>query len=93
MKNPKLSQCHLLTDEVNVDLDMLRVPMVNWICRHVDNTNVVAEDNRGRGEGNMELLQELADPATLGDSVSNNPIPSLSTRPGHRGLAFGGPRN
>jgi hypothetical protein len=29
MKDPKLSQCHLLTDEVNVNLNMLRAPMVN----------------------------------------------------------------
>jgi hypothetical protein len=56
MKNPKLSQCHLLTDEVNVDLDMLRAPMVNWIFRHVDGTHIVTEDNRGVGEGNVEFL-------------------------------------
>jgi hypothetical protein len=32
MKNPKLSQGHLLTNEVNVDLDMLRASMVNRIA-------------------------------------------------------------
>jgi hypothetical protein len=74
MKNPKLSHCHLLTDKVNVDLDMLRALMVNWICRHADGTHVVTKDNHGRGEGNVEFLQQLADPAALGNSVSNSSI-------------------
>jgi hypothetical protein len=56
MEDPKLSQCHLLADEVNVNLDMLRALMVNWICCHVDGTHVVTEDNCGRGEENVELL-------------------------------------
>jgi ubiquinone biosynthesis protein UbiJ len=80
-------------DKVNVDLDMLRVSMVNWIGRHVDNTQIVTEDNRGRVEGNMEFLQELVDLAALDDSVRNSLILNLNARPGHRALAFGGPRN
>jgi hypothetical protein len=93
MEDPKLSQCHLLTDEVNVDLDVLRAPMMNWIRCHVDCTHVVIEDNRGRGEGNVEFLQQLADPTALGNSMSNNPILGLSARLGHSGLALGRPRN
>jgi hypothetical protein len=57
MKNPKLSQGHLLTNEVNVDLDMLRASVVNRVRRHVDGTHIVTKDNRGRGEGNMKFLQ------------------------------------
>jgi hypothetical protein len=78
MEDPKLSQSYLLADEVNVNLDMLRVPMMNWIRCHVDGTHVVTEDNRSRGEGNVEFLQKLADPRTLGDSMSNSSILGLS---------------
>jgi hypothetical protein len=88
MEDPKLSQCHLLADEVNVDLDMLRAPMVNWIRCHVDGTHVVTEDNRGRGEGTWSRLQQLADPTALGDSASKSPILRLSARPGHCCLAL-----
>jgi hypothetical protein len=38
MEELKLSQCHLHADEVNFNLNMLRAPMVNWICYHVDDT-------------------------------------------------------
>jgi hypothetical protein len=41
----------------------------------------------------MEFLQELVDLAALDDSVRNSLILNLNARPGHRALAFGGPRN
>jgi hypothetical protein len=53
MKHPDLSQSHLVTDEVNVDLDVLRVTMMNCIGSHVDSTHIVAVDNRRRRDGCM----------------------------------------
>jgi hypothetical protein len=50
MKNPDLSKRHLLANEVNVDLDVLRVLVVNRVVCHVDGTHVVTVDNGGRGE-------------------------------------------
>jgi hypothetical protein len=41
MEDPNLPESHLLADEVNVDLDVLRAPMVNGVCCHVDSTDVV----------------------------------------------------
>jgi len=45
MEDPDLTQGHLLTDEVDVNLDVLRATMMNRIDYHVDCTNVVAIDN------------------------------------------------
>jgi hypothetical protein len=48
MKHVHLSKSNLLTDEVNVDLDVLGVAVMNGIGCHVDNTHVVAVDDRRR---------------------------------------------
>jgi hypothetical protein len=41
----------------------------------------------------VKFLRQLADPTTLGDSVSNSPTLNLNARPRHHGLALGRPRN
>jgi hypothetical protein len=46
MEHPNLSQSNLLTDEVNIYLNMLRATMINGIGGHVDSTNIVAVDDR-----------------------------------------------
>jgi len=46
MEHPNLSQSNLLTDEVNIYLNMIHATMMNWIGSHVDNTNIIAEDDR-----------------------------------------------
>jgi hypothetical protein len=57
MEHPNLSQSNLLTDEVNIYLNMLRATMMNWIGDHVDSTNIVAVDDRRRRDGCVELLK------------------------------------
>ena len=57
MEHPDLSQSHLVTDEVNVDLNVLRSLVVDGVGCHVDGADVVAEDNGGGGQLNMELLE------------------------------------
>jgi hypothetical protein len=49
MKDPNFTKGHLLADEVYVDLDVLRSLVVDGIDRHVDGTDIVTEDNGGRG--------------------------------------------
>jgi hypothetical protein len=49
MENPNLTKGHLFTDEVNVDLDVLHSLAMDGVGRHVDCTDVVAEDNSGGG--------------------------------------------
>jgi hypothetical protein len=57
MEHPDLSQNDLLTDEVNTYLNVLRATMMNWICSHVDSTDIVTVDNRCRRDGCMKLLK------------------------------------
>ena len=57
MENPNFTKGHLLADEVNVDLDVLRSLVVDGVGCHVDGADVVAEDNDSGGQLNMELLE------------------------------------
>jgi hypothetical protein len=75
---------------VDVDLDMLRASMMDRVGCHIDSTDVVTVDNGGGVQRDMELLEKLAQPATL-DGMGDNAILSLGARLGHSGLTLGGP--
>jgi hypothetical protein len=49
MQNINFTKCDLLADKDNVDLDVLGAAVMNRISYHVNNTDVVTKDNRGRG--------------------------------------------
>jgi len=49
MQNMKFTKRDLLTDEVNVDLDVLCPTVMNGVGCHVNITDVVIEYNRGGG--------------------------------------------
>jgi len=57
MENPNLTEGHLFADEVNVDLNVFRSLVVDGVGCHVDGADVVAEDNGGRGQPDVELLE------------------------------------
>jgi hypothetical protein len=46
MEHADLSQSSLVTDEMNIYFNMLRVTMMNGIGGHIDSTDIVAEDDR-----------------------------------------------
>lgn len=57
MKNTQLSQSNLLAHEMDVELDVLRASMMNWICRHIHRGDVVAIHHSGHGQGRTELTE------------------------------------
>jgi hypothetical protein len=93
MEHPNLSQSNLVTDKVNVDLDVLRVMMVDRISGHIDNANIVTVHDGRRGNGRVELLEKLTKPTTLVHGMGNHAVLSLITRAGDGRLAHGGPRD
>ena len=48
MQDPNFTKRHLLTDKVDVDLDVPSVAMLHRVGRHVDGGDVVAVDKRHR---------------------------------------------
>jgi hypothetical protein len=49
MQNTNFTKRDLLTDEVNVDLDVLGLAVMSRVSCHVNSTDVVIEDNHGGG--------------------------------------------
>ena len=47
MENTSFTKGDLLTDEVNVDLDVFGLAVMDGVCCHVYNTDVVIEDKWG----------------------------------------------
>ena len=72
MKNSELPQGDLLTNEVDVNLDVLRATMMDWVGGHIDSTHIVAVDYRGERNRDVQLLEELTQTAALSHSVSHN---------------------
>jgi hypothetical protein len=93
MKNPNVTKRHLLTDEVDVNLDMLRTTMLYWVASHVDSADIVTKDNGGGAKWTLKFVKKLANPTTLSNGVRHSTILRLGTGPRDRGLALGRPRH
>jgi hypothetical protein len=91
MESANLTESHLLTDEMDVDLNVLGSAVVDRVCCHIDSADVVTVDNSGDLQGNMKFPKKLSKPTTLCDHMSNSPVLGLRTGPGHCGLSFGRP--
>jgi hypothetical protein len=81
---------HPVTNEVQVNLHMLRPLMLNRVGGEVHSADVVAVDN-ALGERAVKLSQELSEPRRLSHAVSNSPVLHLSTRARDNRLSLGGP--
>jgi len=92
MKDTNFPQSNLLTDKVDVNLNVLRSSMVNWVSCHIDSTNIVTKDNRSLLERKMKFLKKLTQPTTLSHNVSNCPVLGLGTRTRNCVLPLGLPR-
>ena len=47
MKNPNLAKGDSLPNKMEINLNMLRALMLDWVGGEVDNTNVITIDQRG----------------------------------------------
>ena len=88
VRDAHLADGDLLTNKVNVELDMLCSPVMYWIPRHVDRGDVVAERHCRGWNLAMELAKEVSEPGALGDGVGNGAVLRLSARPRDRGLSL-----
>jgi hypothetical protein len=82
MENPNIADSHPVTNEMQVNLHMLRPLMLNRIGGEVHSVDVVTVDERALGERAVKLNQELLEPRRLSHAVSNSPVLRLSTRAG-----------
>ena len=88
MKDPNVSNGNLLTDEVEVDLNMLHALVLDGIGGEVHGADVVAADE-GAPTERLVKLEELVQPGRLSHAVSHGAVLSFSTRARDHGLPLG----
>jgi len=59
LQNTKLSECGLLPHKVNIQLNVLREPVMDRVARHVDAGDVVAVGHRCLGDAAVELTEQM----------------------------------
>ena len=62
MQDTEMSESHLLTHEVNVELNMLRATMMNGVGGELDGGDNVTVDNSSLGHAKVQLLKKLPEP-------------------------------
>jgi hypothetical protein len=73
-----LAHGNTIVNEVKIDLDVLGAVVLDGVHRHVDGTNIVTENNRSWRRWSMKLVEELANPSSLGNGVGHSTVLSLS---------------
>ena len=59
MQDTNITNSDMLSDKVEINLDVLRTLMLHRVGGHVYSADVVVEDHRSAVKGTMELSQEL----------------------------------
>lgn len=57
MQNPKITNSDSLSDEVQIDLNVLCPLMLNWIGDHVDRTDVIRVHQYSTPKRGVQLLK------------------------------------
>lgn len=91
VKNPDLPERHFLTKKVDINLDEFGTSVLNRIGKHVDGTNIVAIHHHGGGDRVVQILQQLVQPTTFRNRMSNRTIRRLVAGTGYGSLMLGRP--
>ena len=81
MKNTDSSKGHSLPNKMEIDLHMFGPLVMNGICGQIHNTDIITIYKSGTCERTVKLTQELTNPASLSNNISNTTIFGFSTRP------------
>ena len=57
VQDTHITEGDALSDEVEINLDMLRTLMLNWVHGEINRTDIVTIDNSRTPERRMEFLQ------------------------------------
>ena len=74
MQNAHIPERYLLTHKVDVELQMLRAPMMNGILGEVDGRHVVAVDDCCLVHGDLQLSEQLMKPTAFSSRIGNTAI-------------------
>jgi hypothetical protein len=93
MQDTDFTKGDSLSDEVQVDLNMLGSLMLNRVSGEINGADIITVDHCSTTERTVKLCQELAQPASFRDSIHDSSIFCLCTGLGHCRLRLGRPRD
>ena len=91
MLNFNITNSHLVSNKMKIDLNMFRSLVLHRIGGHVDGTDIVTIDQRSMAKWSLEFTKKLTQPRNFCHSISNGVIFSFSTGAGDSVLSFGRP--
>ena len=59
VKNPNVTEGNLLSNKVEIDLNVLRPLMLYWIAGEIDSTDIIAIDQSGTARRALKLKEQL----------------------------------
>ncbi|XP_047085243.1 abscisic acid 8'-hydroxylase 3-like [Lolium rigidum] len=91
MENAHSTKSNLLTDEMDIQLNVFGSPVMYWIGRHVYCTEIIAINNGGCMNRTVQLLKYMANPTSFSNTGGHGTIFCFSRRARYRGLSARGP--
>jgi hypothetical protein len=86
-----LTDGNLLSDEIKINLHMLRALMLNGVGGEVHDADVVAVDESAARWRSLELMQELAQPGGLNHTIGDGTVLGFDAGAGDDSLPLGRP--
>jgi CBS domain-containing protein len=91
MEDANLTDGNLLSDEMKINLHMLRALMLNGVGGEVHDTDVITVDESATRWRSLELMQELAQPGSLSHTIDDGMILGFGAGAGDDNLPLGRP--
>jgi hypothetical protein len=91
MEDADLTDGNLLSDEMKINLHMLRALMLNRVGEEVHDADVVAVDESAARWQSLELMQELAQSGGLSHTIADGTVLSFGAGAGDDSLPLGRP--
>jgi hypothetical protein len=91
MEDVDLTDGNLLSDEMKINLHMLRALMLNGVGGEVHGTDVVTVDESAARWRSLELMQELAQPGGLSHTIGDDTVLGFGAGVGDDSLPLGRP--
>jgi hypothetical protein len=86
MEDADLTDGNLLSDEMEINLHMLRALMLNGVGGEVHGADVVTVDESATRWRSLELMQELPQPDGLNHTIGDGTVLSFGAGAGHDSL-------
>jgi hypothetical protein len=74
MKDTDFTDADLFTDEMEVDLYVLRALMLNRFGGEVDGVDVVAVDKGASGQRTVQFLEKLTQPGSFNNAIIDGAV-------------------